>query len=173
MFSMKENYTRLNYFCNTQMNDYLRLDNSCAYSSVMDIGSRLDKAMKTAGYETQAALEKASGVPQPTIARILKGGGKRGPETSTLLKLASACGVTFNWLMEGDGRPIEVAPRQIREISQETRFKTSLSYITDEELELLTFFRQSTDDSKQIIVNTASRAPKDPKRLKSTFKKVV
>lgn len=59
--------------------------------------------MKNAGFDSQSALARASGVPQPTIARILKGGGKRGPETQTIAKLAAACNVTFDWLLSGGG----------------------------------------------------------------------
>ena len=61
--------------------------------------------MKDAGYESQSALARASGVPQPTINRILKGVGKKGPEAHTLVQLAAACNVTFDWLHEG------IAPR--------------------------------------------------------------
>lgn len=69
----------------------------------MDISNRLDTAMKEAGFASQSALARASGVPQPTINRILKGVGKQGPEAHTLVQLAAACGVTFEWLHEGTG----------------------------------------------------------------------
>lgn len=59
--------------------------------------------MKAAGYESQSALSRASGVPQPTINRILNGVGKQGPEARTLAQLAAACGVAFEWLHEGTG----------------------------------------------------------------------
>lgn len=70
----------------------------------MDISTRLNEAMKAAGYESQSALARASGIPQPTINRILNGVGKKGPETHTLAALAVACNVTFEWLLEGTGR---------------------------------------------------------------------
>lgn len=75
----------------------------------MTIASRLDEAMKAARIPSQAALARASGVPQPTINRILKGMGKNGPESGTLSKLAAACNVTFEWLHEGIGTPSRVA----------------------------------------------------------------
>lgn len=65
------------------------------------MASRLDRAMKDAGFESQSALSRASGVPQPTINRILKGVGKNGPETHTLARLAATCNVVFRWLHEG------------------------------------------------------------------------
>lgn len=71
------------------------------YLASMNIGGRLDQAMQNAGFKTQSALSRASGIPQPTINRILKGGGKKGPETVTIQKLAAATGVSFAWLNEG------------------------------------------------------------------------
>jgi transcriptional regulator with XRE-family HTH domain len=72
------------------------------YSPRMNIGDRLDKAMKDAKITSQSALARASGVPQATISRILSGGdGKKGPETATLRKLAGALNVSFDWLNEG------------------------------------------------------------------------
>jgi phage repressor protein C with HTH and peptisase S24 domain len=69
----------------------------------MTIASRLDEAMQEAGFPSQSALARASGVPQPTINRILKSAGVRGPETATVAALAAACNVSFNWLNEGIG----------------------------------------------------------------------
>lgn len=73
------------------------------YSCSMDISSRLDMAMKEAGFSSQSALSRASGVPQPTINRILKRVGTKGPEAETIRKLAAACHVSFDWLNEGIG----------------------------------------------------------------------
>src|SRR5258706_11602318 len=79
------------------------------YSPRMTIGDRLDKAMKDAKIASQSALAGASGVPQGTISRILKGGGKRGPESDTVRRLAEACNVRFDWLNEGMGEPNRAA----------------------------------------------------------------
>ena len=67
------------------------------------IASRLDEAMAAAGFSSQSALSRASGVPQPTINRILKSVGKGHPEAGTVKKLAEACNVSFEWLNEGIG----------------------------------------------------------------------
>lgn len=67
----------------------------------MNIASRLDEAMRDAGFKSQNALAKVSLVPQATISRILK--GNSDPEASTLRKLAAACDVNFEWLNEGTG----------------------------------------------------------------------
>jgi phage repressor protein C with HTH and peptisase S24 domain len=74
-----------------------------AYSPRMTIASRLDEAMKVAGIPSQSELHRRSGVPQPTINRILKGTGKKGPEAHTIMPLAAACEVNFQWLFEGIG----------------------------------------------------------------------
>jgi phage repressor protein C with HTH and peptisase S24 domain len=72
----------------------------------MTIATRLDEAMKAAGKLSQSELSRRSGVPQPTINRILKGTGKKGPESHTIKPLAEACNVAFQWLYEGIG-PME------------------------------------------------------------------
>src|SRR6476661_11166199 len=82
----------------------------------MTIAFRLHEAMSKAGIPSQSELARRSGVPQPTINRILKGGGRQGPATETLKKLALACGVPFQWLSEGTGEerramPGEAVPR--------------------------------------------------------------
>jgi len=59
--------------------------------------------MQAAGIVSQSALARSSGIPQPTINRILKGSGKKGPETNTLIQLAQACNVSAQWLMDGTG----------------------------------------------------------------------
>lgn len=82
----------------------------------MDISTRLNEAMTKAGYESQSALARASGIPQPTINRILNGVGKKGPETNTLAALAQACNVSFEWLHEGTG------PRERNGVAAAARF---------------------------------------------------
>ena len=70
----------------------------------MTISNRLNEAMSAGDGRkkiSQSELSRRSGVPQPTIARILKGDGKRGPETATLVALARALGVEFMWLQQG------------------------------------------------------------------------
>ena len=76
----------------------------------MTIANRLDEAMQAAGIPSQSALARASGIPQPTINRILKGVGKKGPEAHTVAELAKACNVSFTWLFEGVGPMARSAP---------------------------------------------------------------
>ena len=71
------------------------------YSTGMTIPIRLQEAMDRAGIKSQSELARRSGVPQPTINRILKGVGRLGPATETLKKLAAACEVPFQWLADG------------------------------------------------------------------------
>jgi phage repressor protein C with HTH and peptisase S24 domain len=82
----------------------------------MDIANRLDTAMKEAGFASQSALARASGVPQPTINRILNGVGKKGPEAHTLVQLAAACNVNFEWLHEGRGPMLRTPEPAIRKV---------------------------------------------------------
>jgi len=96
------------------MNSALHTTYTHAYSLRMTIANRLDEAMKAAGIPSQNALARLSDIPQPTINRILKGVGKKGPEAHTVVRLAEACNVSFQWLYEGIG-PKEREPRTQRE----------------------------------------------------------
>lgn len=77
-----------------------------AYIRAMSIGQRLEQAMKWAGFINQQSLADASGLPQPTISRILKDLAKKSPSGNTIKLLADACNVSFQWLYEGIG-PME------------------------------------------------------------------
>lgn len=105
---------------NTQMNRNLCAAYTRAYIGPMTIANRLDQAMKAAGIPSQSALARASDIPQPTINRILKGVGKKGPEAHTIVRLAEACNVSFQWLFEGLG-PMDREPRHdAAEVTAET-----------------------------------------------------
>jgi phage repressor protein C with HTH and peptisase S24 domain len=67
----------------------------------MTISLRLKTAMDSAGIASQSELARQSGIPQPTIYRMLHRPGKRGPATDTLRRLAMTCGVSFQWLADG------------------------------------------------------------------------
>jgi transcriptional regulator with XRE-family HTH domain len=69
------------------------------------IASQLDALMTRPGKRlSQAELSRQSGVPQPTISRILKGDG--GMQLETLWALAQTLGVTLNDLVY-KGNPVE------------------------------------------------------------------
>jgi phage repressor protein C with HTH and peptisase S24 domain len=102
------------------MNSSLHATYTSAYSLRMTIANRLDEAMKAAGIPSQNALARLSDIPQPTINRILKGVGKKGPEAHTVVRLAEACNVSFQWLYEGTG-PMGRGPEVQRdEVPSET-----------------------------------------------------
>jgi SOS-response transcriptional repressor LexA len=67
------------------------------------LSDRLELAKRHAGFKSQTALAVAAGLPQATVNRLLKRVGPQGPETATVKKLADACGVRFEWLMDGSG----------------------------------------------------------------------
>jgi len=131
------------------------------------IGWRLDKAMQDARIKSQSELARQSGVPQPTINRILNGESKRGPETATLVALAKATGVEFSWLLEGRGpqRPGDPAPDRTRDAEDSQlriveRPAPTLQWVTDQEAELLSEFRATKEADKKIILDAARGAPK-------------
>ena len=173
MFSINQEYTRMDNLVNTRMNENLQGNYSCAYIRRMNIGDRLDKAMKSAGYKTQQALAVAAGIPQPTVNRILKGGGKRGPETETIKRLAGACGVTFAWLTgEQPDEPMEKAELRIAEPKVEyvVAPKMRLIYVTEEELDILQNYREAPEMQQRLIYISATQLPKDRKKLDGILK---
>jgi transcriptional regulator with XRE-family HTH domain len=123
-----------------------------------NIGTRLDQAMKEAGFESQSALARASKVPQPTINRILQGGGARGPEAATVRKLAEACNVSFEWLNEGIGEKNRVGLTLAHSAApaEEDPDKIDASQL----LALIDLFRQSTPAGRQFILDSATEAEK-------------
>lgn len=141
------------------MNKYLQVAYSPPYSLPMDISSRLDEAMREAGLESQMALARASGVPQPTINRILKLATKKGPEAATVRRLAAACNVNFDWLNEGIG------PKRRGEASQAVAANEPSAipenYIDAAELsELIALYARSTSLGRDLIFGAAVDAEK-------------
>jgi transcriptional regulator with XRE-family HTH domain len=127
------------------------------YSAGMTIGNRLDQAMQMANIPSQSALARASGVPQPTINRILKGAGKNGPETETVKKLAAACNVSFEWLNEAIGDPV----RSKKHAEPSKEFKVVDTSVTaDEIFDLLESFRLASHGDRAMIIKSAKLAAK-------------
>ncbi|MDW5376393.1 XRE family transcriptional regulator [Halomonas sp. HP20-15] len=67
------------------------------------IGSRLRRLMEEQEFG-ENELARRTGVPQPTIHRILKG-ASQSPRISNLEKLANALGTTVSYLAHGDAPP--------------------------------------------------------------------
>lgn len=147
----------------------------------MSIASRLDEAMNAAKIPSQSALARASGIPQPTINRILKGVGKRGPEAHTIVQLAAACNVTFEWLHEGTGpksRSVAATSPHIESPSQTTADPakqattttaqlvnhapqpTYIERVSEDELELLGLYRLMRDADQKRTLQGARALPK-------------
>lgn len=132
----------------------------------MDVASRLDKAMLSAGFKSQSALARASGVPQATISRILKNAdGIHGPAPSTLKRLASACRVTFDYLNEGreNGAPLPALPLP----------EDHDLVIYDQMIRLMTAYRQATSTAKIRILAFAEQEEKIPLIMQRMSKKNI
>lgn len=95
-------YTYLDRPVNAQMNSNLAFAYTSAYIPGMNIAERIDLLMKLRGIPSQSALARASGVPQPTINRLLKG-TTANPDLPTLQKLAIALSSNTTWLADGVG----------------------------------------------------------------------
>lgn len=133
------------------------------------VGWRLDKAMQDARIVSQAQLSRLSGVPQPTINRILKGESKKGPESATLIALANATGVEFLWLQQGRGPQKageQVAPSAVPTDNPKPDLRVveppppTLQWVTEREAELLSEFRACAEPQKKSLLAAARGLPK-------------
>lgn len=158
--SIHTNYTRMDSEVNMRTNRNLRESYTHADNRAMNISTvstRLDEAMTKAGF-SQSSLARASGVPQPTINRILKGPNKRGPETDTIRKLAQACNVSFDWLNEGIGDVSRVAHGKVRELPvtppPQVAPESWLQRVNAEEAQLLELYRSLSKHKQGAAMKT-------------------
>lgn len=110
----------------------------------MKIADRLDIAMKAAGFRTQAAFARAADVEESTLARILK--NSNAPSIDTLQRLATAANVSLDWIVNGT--------------TSKSTSDFSLTYVTAEEMRLLTQFREANQMGKSLIKAAADTAKK-------------
>jgi transcriptional regulator with XRE-family HTH domain len=127
------------------------------YSSRMTIGDRLDRAMKAAKIESQSELARRSGVPQATISRILKGGGKKGPETETVKKLAKALNISFESLNEGG---VGIGAPNKEERFHQAEAANDANVTAEEIIELINAYKSMTPTERGILMSSAKAAAK-------------
>jgi transcriptional regulator with XRE-family HTH domain len=126
---MSTHSIRERIFVNARMNSTLtQAIHACIVASMdkkKTIGDRLDELMQshtTYGRRGgQSALARATGVPQPTINRILS--NKSIPESETARKLALAFGVSITWLLSGEG------PQYIKDLEDASMTATGSTQI--------------------------------------------
>lgn len=112
---------------------------------------------------SQNELSKRSKVPQPTISRILKGDGKKGPETATLVALSRALGVDFNWLQQGIGSKHGGAGGDAPAITEVAPSKPEFRrhWLSPEEADHLAIFRSLSPKNQKRIRSMATSMPRD------------
>lgn len=118
----------------------------------MNFSTRLDEASRKAGFKSQSALARASGVSQTTINRVLKSTGSSGPETATVRKLADACGVSFEWLNNGIVGKDSARSKEMANYA--------LVYLTETELKIITLYREATLAGQSLLETMAEDLPK-------------
>lgn len=112
----------------------------------MDIAYRIDLAMRVEGIKTQAELARRSGVPESTIARILKNAGQ--PTVENLAAIAVAVNRTLDWIVNGTDSPKQELPELV------------LTYLTHKELKLVQQLREATEMGESIILIAGETAEK-------------
>ncbi|WP_338910744.1 helix-turn-helix domain-containing protein [Mycetohabitans rhizoxinica] len=89
-------------FVNPLMDSYLAASYAPTYISYMELADRLKEVMRERRVKSQSALGRMSGVPQPTINRLLRG-HTENPDSDTIAKLAIALSIHAEWLLTGRG----------------------------------------------------------------------
>lgn len=112
----------------------------------MDIAHRIDLAMRVAGIRSQAQLARISGVPESTIARILKNAGQ--PTVENLAALATALDRTLDWIVNGTDSPKQELPELV------------LTYLSHKELRLIQQLREATEMGESLILVAGETAEK-------------
>jgi transcriptional regulator with XRE-family HTH domain len=135
--------------------------------------------MAEAKIASQSDLSRLSGVPQPTINRLLKKESIRGPESTTVIKLARALNVSFVWLMHGDERAMDIehaipksavvttnfdnlatlTHEQNQAILKRALKEQTLQVVSPDEKRLLLLFRNTTDEGRKLILSHAGLMP--------------
>ncbi|MFZ6726178.1 helix-turn-helix domain-containing protein [Undibacterium sp. MH2W] len=119
----------------------------------MNIAHNIDVAMRSANIKSHAELSRRSGVPESSLSRILKGAAE--PSIANLALIADACNTTIDILVTGtEKQSLDLTP-------------FPLMYVSQEEVKLLTQFREASKMGKQLIKTAASTAEKESS-LKST-----
>lgn len=98
----------------------------------MELSHRLDLAMQMRKITGQSDLFRRSGVPQPTINRILKGRTST-PDSETIRKLADALDVPFLWLLKGEGSVFDLDHEEGKTLSHDSvRYSHVWGYSDDQ-----------------------------------------
>lgn len=105
----------------------------------MSIADHLRQLMAARGVQSENELDRATGVPQPTINRILRGKSKR-PEFRTLEPLARYFGITVDRLVNG---PLRVTNAQAPAVEEPAAdYKVSTPALSEEERTILDIYRR-------------------------------
>lgn len=119
------------------MYDYLSIIVAVRIVRTMTIAERIDIARITAGFKNQAELARAADIHESTLARILKGGVM--PSIEIAAKIATTCNVSLDWIVNLDTN------------TKSEHLDVHLTYVTQEELTLLTKFRSLSIEDKEVV----------------------
>lgn len=116
----------------------------------MDIAQRTDLVMKACGVADQSQFAREAEIPATTLNRILSGAIKQ-PSATIMAKIAKRGGVSFNWLVLGDGDESDISVMRARIISQQESI-------------LIDNFRSISARGRELILSSVAARLRDESR---------
>jgi len=104
------------------------------------------------GHGRQTRLAEHYGKKQPSVKKWFDGDAQ--PDYEICVDMCRRAKVSFEWLMTGRG------PKALAPAKEETPKKLSLVYLDEEELALVTAFREATEMGRGSIQIAAKKAPR-------------
>lgn len=117
----------------------------------IEFGKYIANLRERAGFETQAALSKASGVESSTLSRI-ETGDTKNPNIETLRKLAPHLGVTIEEIMEKLGY-IMAKTKTIAGMACDGEMLEVFLNNNDEDIKLFERIKKLSPINKQTVIN--------------------
>lgn len=130
---------------------------SCCHHVEMSIHTRIKQRRIDCGFSSHEAFAKAVGVSWQTVQQWEKEGGT-APNRGRMEKVAKALETTPEWLLYGtDGATGAESGAPAKRAN-----KPALQWVYEDEVELLSLYRASTQAAKETLLTAAEALPKDP-----------
>lgn len=125
-----------------------------------ELGRRIREAREAAGL-TQEELAEKIGLKGGAVSKYERGASD--PETADLVQIARACRVPLQRLLTGEDSNTSAAYEETPDRGpqpevREAAYRGDIIHLSDEELQLVTMFRQADRDNRAVVMASARMA---------------